>query len=264
MADLTQELLDIAYGAGEKIMAYYGSDLAVTSKTDDSPLTKADLAAHHHIVDALAQLTPDIPVISEESAQAVAHDIRADWARFWLVDPLDGTKEFIKQTGSFTVNIGLVEHGIPSVGIVHAPATGITYVASPEGGAKKIAAPGQTPAPIAATTASLPDPPRIVASRDHAGPAVTALLAKLHGAECLSIGSSLKFCLVAEGAADIYLRDVPTMEWDTAAAHAVVLAAGAKLVVHPGHTPLAYNKPDLRNPSIVTATDQGLALLKSI
>lgn len=246
-------LQTIAEDAGREILRFYKKPLTVDAKADDSPLTQGDLASHRHIVAALAQAFPEIPVVSEEDPERDEAILRAP--RWFVVDPLDGTKEFIKETGSFTVNIGLIEHGVPTCGIVHVPVTGRTYGASPDSGAWRIDL-GEERVEIA--TVSAPEKLRIVASRDHAGTEVKALLERFPNAECLSIGSSLKFCLVAEGAADVYLRDVPTMEWDTAAAHAIVNAAGGQLLTHSEHQSLTYAKPDYRNGSLLTIGDPSL------
>ena len=246
-------LRDIAEAAGLETLRFYGKQLTVDAKADDSPLTQADLASHRLITTRLREAFPDIPVVSEEDGERDAAIATAP--RFFVVDPLDGTKEFIKKTGSFTVNIGLIEAGRPIAGIVHVPATGVTYGADSVAGAWR-AEQGEVPTPIQVSAASARL--RIVASRDHAGPEVKALLAKFPDAECLSIGSSLKFCLVAEGAADIYLRDVPTMEWDTAAAQAIVEIAGGAVLTHPEHKPLTYGKPEYRNGSLLTIGDHKL------
>jgi 3'(2'), 5'-bisphosphate nucleotidase len=243
---LTQ-LRQIAEAAGRETLRFYRQPLTVEAKADDSPLTQADLASHRLIVEHLRAQFPDIGIVSEEDGE---HQPLINPAQpFFIVDPLDGTKEFIKQTGSFTVNIGLVEQQRPVAGIVHVPASGLSYGADRNGAWK--AEVNQTPLPITATPIASENL-RIVASRDHAGPEVTALLERFPQAECLSIGSSLKFCLVAEGAADLYLRDVPTMEWDTAAAQAIVEAARGVVLNHPAHTPLAYGKPEYRNGSLLT------------
>ncbi|MDB4385468.1 3'(2'),5'-bisphosphate nucleotidase CysQ [Opitutaceae bacterium] len=250
---MIESLQTIAEEAGRKILRFYGTPLTVDAKADDSPLTQADLASHRHIVAALADAFPDIPVVSEEDTERDEAILKAP--RWFVVDPLDGTKEFIKETGSFTVNIGLIENCVPTCGIVHVPVSGRTYGASPESGAWRI-----DPDEVRVTIdiAPAPEKLRIVASRDHAGTEVKALLERFPDAECLSIGSSLKFCLVAEGEADVYLRDVPTMEWDTAAAHAIVNAAGGQLLTHPEHQTLTYAKTDYRNGSLLTIGDASL------
>lgn len=247
------QLRSIAEAAGRETLRFYGRPLTVDAKADDSPLTQADLASHRLILAQLHDVFPDIPVVSEEDGERDPSLTSAP--RWFVVDPLDGTKEFIKQTGSFTVNIGLIEAGRPVAGIVHVPATGVTYGADAASGAWRAEA-GAAPTRIGVSAA--PARLRIVASRDHAGPEVKALLQRFPDAECLSIGSSLKFCLVAEGAADLYLRDVPTMEWDTAAAQAIVEIAGGAVLTHPAHQPLAYGKSDYRNGSLLTIGDRKL------
>ena len=258
MSDLLTHALDAARAGGRAILGYYKQPLPHDVKADDSPLTQADLAAHRAILDRLTAATPDIPVLSEESDPG---DLaaRSSWRRFWCVDPLDGTKEFIKATtGEFTVNIALVEDGEPVLGVVHVPVQDATYFAA-DGLAWKQTGDAE-PARIA--TRALPDRQLVVvASRDHAGPEVAAFLdrATLDGreVESASMGSSLKFCLVAEGAADVYPRTVPTFEWDTAAAQAVVEAAGGGVSTRDGRR-LAYNKDDLRNPSVFAWGDSDL------
>ena len=239
--------------AGRLILTHYGKPIPVEVKADDSPLTQADRAAHYLLVDRLRALAPDVPVLSEESP---AHEIegREAWTRFWCVDPLDGTKEFIKGTGEFTVNVALIENGEAVLGVVHVPVKGLTYFATREGGAFKQVGDAE-PEKIAIRAAD-PKALTVVASRDHAGPAVGAFVENLKASgaavDLTSMGSSLKFCLVAEGAADLYPRTVPTMEWDTAAAQAVVEAAGGRLTTLDGKR-LRYNKAVLRNPSVMTA-----------
>lgn len=250
---MLSQLREIAEAAGRETLRFYGKQFTVDAKSDNSPLTQADLASHHLIAARLREAFPDIPVVSEEDGERDASITSAP--RWFVVDPLDGTKEFIKQTGSFTVNIGLVENSRPIAGIVHVPATGATYGADQGGGAWR-AELGEDPVSIRVIPAS--ERLRIVASRDHAGPEVKALLARFPDAECLSIGSSLKFCLVAEGAADAYLRDVPTMEWDTAAAQAIVETAGGFVLTHPAHQPLVYGKPHYRNGALLTIGDRTL------
>lgn len=247
------ELLKIARAAGREILRFYEGDASVQRKADDSPLTLADLASHRLICDELARQFPDIPICSEEGLENQRPD--DDKSCFWLVDPLDGTKEFIKKTGHFTVNIALIEYGTPIYGVIHVPATGVSYHAGAGSGAYRID-PGGRERPI--RVGAPPVVPRFVASRDHAGPEVKRLLSRFPGAECLSIGSSLKFCLVAEGSADIYLRDVPTMEWDTAAAHALLKEAGGNLHTWPDLKPLTYGKSEHRNGAIVALGDPGL------
>ena len=251
--DMLDAVRTITAEAGRLILTHYGKPIPVEVKSDDSPLTQADRAAHHLLSDRLRALAPDVPVLSEESPAAEIAG-REGWRRFWCVDPLDGTKEFIKGTGEFTVNVALIEDGEPVLGVVHVPVKGITYYAAKgEGAFKQVG--GAAPERIHARAADAAHL-TVVASRDHAGPAVGAFVENLKAAgsevDLTSMGSSLKFCLVAEGAADLYPRTVPTMEWDTAAAQAVVEAAGGTLTTLDGER-LRYNKPVLRNPSVLAA-----------
>ena len=250
---MLQNILETARAAGQAILAHYGKEIPIDHKADNSPLTQADLAAHHLIFDSLTSSYPDIPVVSEEGELP---DPSTIGDRFWLVDPLDGTKEFIRKRGSFTVNIALIQNGVPILGVVYAPALEETYWATENEGAWH-SEDGSEPVAIHASQPA--SPLRIVASRDHAGAEVTALLERYPDASCLSIGSSLKFCLVAAGQADAYLRDIPTMEWDTAAAHAIIRASGATLLNWPSLEPLAYGKSDWRNGSILTVSSKDLA-----
>lgn len=239
---LAQTVLRIAKEAGDKIMAIYENDFAIYEKQDTSPLTEADLAAHNVIVDALTAES-DLPILSEESAD-ISWDERKQWHSYWLVDPLDGTKEFIKKNGEFTVNIALIENGKPTMGIVYAPALNKSYVGIVgEGAWTEIN--GEF-APISATKHSGNDVWKIVGSRSHQSPEIQNLLAQLIGeTELVAMGSSLKLCLVAEGEAHLYPRLGPTSEWDTGAAHAVAIAAGAKVTVLDPANPLDSNAEDL-------------------
>jgi 3'(2'), 5'-bisphosphate nucleotidase len=243
-----RELLDatraIAVEAGRRILDVYERDFAVTQKDDRSPLTEADGAANEIIVARLMALTPDIPVLSEESA-SVDYAERARWTRFWLVDPLDGTKEFIKRNGEFTVNIALIENGRPVLGVVYVPVLGDIYSACRGAGAFRQKSECK-PEAIHARRFER-GKPIVVASRSHAGPETVEFLKNLGPHDTVSMGSSLKFCLVAAGTADVYPRLGPTMEWDTAAAQCVVEEAGGRVTDTRG-VPLAYNKPDLHNP----------------
>ena len=251
MANHIEELCDLAVKAGRKIMRFYKNSTEITLKKDASPLTAADRASHEFLVQSLQELTPNVPVISEESDQAV-NGTHACASRFWLVDPLDGTKEFIKGTDEFTVNIALVEDGRPVLGVVHAPALNLTYYGGQTIGAWRRKA-DETPVSIVTRKAN-GSKMAVVASKDHAGPRVGALLSRLREPELRSMGSSLKFCLVAEGKADLYLRDLPTMEWDTAAAQSVVEAAGGGVYSLDGK-PLRYGKLLLENPALMTVGD---------
>lgn len=255
---MLNEVLKLARDAGQRVMAIYDAgESGAQRKVDGSPLTEADLASHHTIIAGLKQLTPDLPVLSEESAE-VGYDARQHWQRFWLIDPLDGTKEFIKRNGEFTVNIALIENGRPVLGVVHAPALGLSYFAEQGGGAFRQL--GEN-APVAITVAlhNEHEKIRMVGSRSHADPRQENLVAHLGECEFQSMGSSLKLCLVADGSAHLYPRLGPTMEWDTAAAHSVVLEAGGVVCNSRGEE-LRYNKTDLHNPPFVVlaAADQQL------
>ncbi len=235
----------LAVNASAKIMAIYDSaSVMVETKDDDSPLTIADLASHEALVEGLNRLTPDIPVLSEEAA-GVDPEIRLGWQRFWLVDPLDGTKEFIKRNGEFTVNIALVEDNHPVMGVVWVPARNMGYFAiRGEGAFRQVE--GEAPQRL---QVQLPasQPPRVVGSRSHAGESLQAYLGALGEHEMVPVGSALKFCLVAEGTADVYPRLGPTWAWDTAAAQCVVEESGGRVVDAKGQ-PLRYNtREDLRN-----------------
>lgn len=248
---LLEAVCDVAREAGRATLPFHRVPLTVERKADDSPLTAADQAAHTHIVTALRRLTPELPVLSEESEERERAG-RRDWATFWLVDPLDGTKEFIKGSGEFTVNIALISHGEPVFGVVHVPVTGVTYWGARGQGAFRVD-PGGAPVALR-TRAAVMDRLVVVASRDHAGPRVQALLGRLPTASTASLGSSLKFCLIAEGRADFYPRFQPTCEWDTAAAQAVLEAAGGAVTDTEGRR-LVYNKEQLGNPSFLAFGD---------
>lgn len=253
---------EIAIAAGCEILDVYNSDQAieVSTKQDDSPLTDADRRAHRLIVDRLGSLTPDIPLLSEES-DAIDYSVRKYWQRYWLIDPLDGTKEFINRNGEFTVNIALIENGQSVAGVVHVPVTGISYFGGIEMGAWKQdtnRADSEMQA-IACRPMQEKAGVRIVASRRHLGEQLDALVGKIekHFGETtlLSMGSSLKMCLLAEGGADIYPRMAPTCEWDTAAAHGILFAAGGE-IVDLQFQPLRYNsKSELLNPYFIALAD---------
>ena len=229
----------LAREAGAAIMAVYARDFSATHKQDLSPLTEADTTAHEVIVRGLAKLQPPLPVLSEE---AVGDFSGADDAgRYWLVDPLDGTREFIKRNGEFTVNIALVENGRAVLGVVYAPAPNVAYLAAQGLGAFKISADGRR-MPIRVAEHREGSPWRVVGSRSHAGDSLAGFLHRLGSHELVSMGSSLKFCLVAEGAADVYPRLGPTSLWDTAAAQCVVEQAGGAVIRLTGE-PVSYADP---------------------
>jgi 3'(2'), 5'-bisphosphate nucleotidase len=259
---LLPDVVAISLKAGQAILEVYADPAnAVMTKSDNSPLTQADLAADRVISAGLNELALGWPLLSEESAQ-IAYDERKNWNRFWLIDPLDGTKEFIKRNGEFTVNIALIENGEPILGVVYAPVLDICYFAARDVGAfiQRISSPAL---PIVVKSAVPGETLKIVASRSHADERTAALLQRLGEHECISMGSSLKLCLVAEGAAHVYPRLGPTMEWDTAAAHAVVKYAGGKVCDWTGKE-LIYNKPDLHNPEFLVIDEQDSKLLAKI
>ena len=244
--ELIVSTVKIAKKAGKAINQIYNSDFNYELKSDSSPITAADNLSHKIITESLKILTPEIPIISEENCE-IDYKTRAQWSQYWLVDPLDGNKEFINKNGEFTVNIALVRADTPVLGVVHVPVTGVTYLGGEGVGAfKEDAGERKTIACRARTT-----PVVMVASRSHGGEAVEKLEAfireEVGEVERASMGSSLKLCLVAEGSADIYPRLAQTSEWDTAAAHAVVTAAGG-VVVNTAFEPLQYNKEDILNP----------------
>lgn len=253
LAGLLEPVAALAQQAGEKILAVYNSDeFSVEEKSDNSPLTAADLASHHAIVEGLAALTPDTPILSEESA-SLPYAERSAWQRYWLVDPLDGTREFIKRNGEFTVNIALIEDGVAVLSVVHVPVTGISYLACKGQGAFKQEAAGERRAIKVRKLGA--GPLMVVGSRSHRGDSLNAFLGRLGDHEMVGMGSSLKLCLVAEGVADIYPRLGPTSEWDTAAAQCVVEQAGG-FVTDTAMQPLRYNTKDsLLNPFFLVFGD---------
>jgi 3'(2'), 5'-bisphosphate nucleotidase len=244
-----QTIVRIAREAGEKILEIYQTaDFNVAMKVDNSPLTRADIASHEHILKQLQSLSSE-PVLSEES-KTTSYQERSQWKQFWLVDPLDGTKEFIKRNGEFTVNIALVKDGKVVLGVVHTPALDVTYYAVKGGGAFKQDLEG-----VKAIRAKqkVDETLQVVASRSHAGQETQDLLtalAKDYTVNLVSKGSALKLCLVAEGAAHFYPRLGPTMEWDTAAAQCVAEEAGATVTDMKGVS-LSYNKENLLNPFFI-------------
>jgi 3'(2'), 5'-bisphosphate nucleotidase len=259
--ELIKPLVALARAAGDRILEVYATDFSVQSKNDESPLTLADLASHRTIVPGLRELAPDIPIISEEGGLPPFAE-RGKWHRYWLIDPLDGTKEFVNRNGEFTVNIALVVNGRPVLGVVHVPVQHTTYTGCEGHGADKRIGDGRAQKIHVAAKASLP--PRVVGSRSHRGASLDAFLERLGAFDMVPMGSSLKFCVVAEGGADVYPRLGPTSEWDTAAAQAVVEQAGGRVVTVDG-TALAYNrKDDILNPwfVVIGARDRDwLALL---
>jgi 3'(2'), 5'-bisphosphate nucleotidase len=284
--ELIAAAVKAAIEAGEAILEIYDQDFEIETKGDNSPLTAADKASHEIIVGAL-EATP-FPVLSEESAK-IAYEDRKHWTTYWLVDPLDGTKEFIKKNGEFTVNIALVEHGVPTLGIVYVPVGDTLYLGAEHGALKAVSCRGKSVGELLSSadpcrvSGDPSSPLRVVASKSHCNDETRKFIAdleELYGeVELVSRGSSLKLCMVADGSADLYPRIAPTMEWDTAAAHAVVLAAGGAVFEYDSslppesysvhgdermaqsganampHAPCAlhYNKENLLNPYFVVS-----------
>jgi 3'(2'), 5'-bisphosphate nucleotidase len=260
MSDSTSDLAALARGccgiartAGTAIMRVYAGDFAVERKDDNSPLTEADLAAHRAIVDGLRILTPQIPVLSEESAEQVAWSERRHWVRYWLVDPLDGTREFVKRNGEFTVNIALIEDHQPTLGVVFAPVMNAMYWAW-RGGHARFDDGGEH-RDVELRTHKRRDPLIVAGSRSHADARLVSALAKLGPHELKALGSSLKFCRAASGEVDLYIRYGLTSEWDTAAGQCVLEQAGGRVLTMDGQS-LRYNtKESLLNPDFLACGD---------
>jgi len=242
---LLDPVIDIAREAGRRILEVYATDFDVEHKEDRSPLTEADMAAHDVIDAGLSALSPDVPVLSEEDSKLPFAE-RSAWQRYWLVDPLDGTREFIKRNGEFTVNIALIDGHEPVLGVVYAPVPDVCYYACRGNGAWKQA--GENAAEMIHVRSRCDKHVIVAGSRSHRGTSLETFLNNLPSYEIISMGSSLKSCLVAEGLADIYARLGPTSEWDTAAAQCVVEEAGG-LLTDTVMRPLRYNTKDsLLNP----------------
>ncbi|CAN5683444.1 3'(2'),5'-bisphosphate nucleotidase CysQ [soil metagenome] len=258
--EVREGVIAIAHAAATAILGVYAHDFDVARKDDASPLTEADLAAHRCIVAGLQALTPDIPVLSEESAEGIRLDVRRGWDSLWVVDPLDGTREFVKRNGEFTVNIALVEAGVPVFGVIQAPVTGTLWHGARGDGAFRRDGDGET---AARSRTPATAPLRVAGSRSHLDPRTAALMARIAAdtgsdIEPLALGSSLKFCQLAEGAMDVYPRFGPTSEWDTAAGQAILEAAGG-CVLDPRGRPFRYNQRDtLLNGDFIALGDPGL------
>lgn len=236
-----QALLHGVEEAGHQVLILYQQGFTVETKADKSPLTEADLLAHRMLTGLLQDITPGVPVLSEESGM-VPYETRRSWQRYWLVDPIDGTKEFISKNGEFTLNVALIEDGLPVFGMVHAPVRATIWWGHQGKGAWK----RQGDCNEAIHVRALPDPEqspwKVVGSRSHGAAAFQMFRSRLPRHECVTMGSSLKLCLIAEGEADLYPRLGPTSEWDTAAAHAVVMAAGGEVFDAVTLEPLRYNR----------------------
>ena len=244
-----RDIIRLSIEAGEAIMEVYREeDVGVEVKSDNSPVTRADIAAHNIIEAGLEKLTPEIPLLSEESGE-LSYETRKGWSRYWLVDPLDGTKEFIHKRSEFTVNIALIDKGEPVFGVVYVPVQEVIYYGTAGKGAMKVGTDG-TVTELSVKGYSLGERPSLVVSKSHRGEALEAFISSLGDINIKDFGSSLKLCVVAEGDADLYPKFGPTMEWDTAAAQAVVEAAGGRVTDHSGER-LRYNKEDLHNPDFM-------------
>ncbi|MEO7252098.1 MAG: 3'(2'),5'-bisphosphate nucleotidase CysQ [Arenimonas sp.] len=249
-----EPVLQLARDAGAAIMQIYVQDFSVEHKDDCSPLTAADMAAHHLIVDGLQRLTPDIPVLSEESA-SIAWAERRTWARYWLVDPLDGTREFVRKNGEFTVNIALIDAGVAVFGVVYAPALDELHYGIRDIGA--FICDGDSRVPVASRRPAVA-PLRVAGSRSHMDARSAAAIQRMGEVSLLGMGSSLKFCRMAEARLDVYPRFAPTSEWDTAAGQCVLEAAGGVVLTLDGK-PLRYNgKDSLLNPDFLALGDPDL------
>lgn len=271
--------IDAAIQAGKSVLDVYATDFTVDHKADDSPLTLADRKSHRILVEALAPT--QLPVLSEEGRH-LPYMERKDWQRFWLLDPLDGTKEFVKRNGEFTINIALIDRQAPILGVIYVPVQDVLYFGTIAGGAFKLASAGKAWSQIVAKEtdsekirqalvqaseplpcpSSIPAVFTIVGSRSHSTPEVDRIkqkMTQIHGEVALiSAGSSLKLCMVAEGRAHLYPRTGPTMEWDTAAGQAIAEAAGARVLEFESRRPLLYNKENLLNPWFVVEREQQL------
>jgi 3'(2'), 5'-bisphosphate nucleotidase len=262
---LLPDLVDLAAAAGEAILEVYDSDFAVETKADESPLTQADLASHRVIVAGLTKLTPDIPILSEE-ADPPAYAVRQGWDRYWLIDPLDGTKEFVSRNGEFTVNIALIVGHSAELGVVGLPTRSLVYTGDTVAGLAQcfdLSIPDAAPRKLGGRSWQDAGGLVIVASRSHGGERleryVSALESRFGAVARTPVGSSLKLCILAEGRADIYPRLGPTSEWDIAAAHAVLSAAGGDVWAIDGN-PLLYNAEDnLLNPEFIAVADRSFA-----
>jgi 3'(2'), 5'-bisphosphate nucleotidase len=252
-----QKINSIAKKAGDEIMRIYQQDFDVDYKKDNSPLTKADIHSNEVIIKNLENLYPDIPILSEENKE-IPYEIRKNWEYFWLIDPLDGTKEFVKKNGEFTVNIALIYKNIPVLGAIYAPALNLLYYAQKEKGAykqEKNKKPQRLPIYNHTDNGTL----KVIVSKSHYNQETKEFVNNLKNQykktiEFIHIGSSLKLCLIAEGKADIYPRLAPTMEWDTAAGQVIVEQAGGKVIEFKNKKYLKYNKQNLLNPYFIVKT----------
>lgn len=249
-----QKINSIAKKAGNEIMKIYQQDFDVDYKADNSPLTKADIHSNEVIIKNLENLHPDIPILSEEN-KAIPYNIRKNWEYFWLIDPLDGTKEFVKKNGEFTVNIALIYKNMPVLGVIYAPVLNLLYYAQKDRGAFKQEK-NKKPQRLPIYNQTNNDTLKVIISKSHYNQETKEFVDNLKNQyekiEFINIGSSLKFCLIAEGKADIYPRLAPTMEWDTAAGQIIVEQTGGKVIEYKNKKHLKYNKKNLHNPWFIS------------
>ena len=253
--NINEELLkisNISIEAGRIILDFYNKNLNITFKADETPLTQADLASNKLITDSIKKITPNIPILSEE--EFIEWDLRKEWKKYWLIDPLDGTKEFIKKNGEFTVNISLIENNRPTLGVIYAPVSNELYFAKKNFGSFKILTSKQLNTLDNAKKISIKinktNKVKIIGSRSHSNPILQKWVSKnFNDFQILQKGSSLKFCLIAEGFADIYPRFGPTSEWDIAAGHIILEEAGGKLKSIDNKEILYNEKEDILNPN---------------
>ena len=264
--DLMNGVIDIARQAGFAIMEVYKTKFDIDTKEDKrgdeiyrSPVTEADKRAHIIIMEGLKKLTPDIPLISEEGHE-ISFEERSKWGAYWLIDPLDGTKEFIKKNDEFTVNIAFLKKNQPVFGVVYAPALNKLYFGSSEKGSFKSNAVDDI-IPISVKS-QVTQPVQIAVSRSHPSPKMNSFISQFDKYDLHPMGSSLKICSVSDGTVHFYPRLGPTMEWDTAASHAIIRAAGGELINVGTNEPLEYNKKDLLNPEFIAGNMQNIQSLK--
>ena len=258
---LIKSVKSIAVAAGSAIMDVYHMDYDIEIKTDNSPVTDADKKANTIIIKKLNQLTPDIPILSEEGRN-IPFSERSNWTSFWLIDPLDGTKEFIKKNDEFTVNIALIQNGKPIFGVVYAPALDILYWGEVGAGAYKKS--GDSAEVKINILDELNSPVLVAGSRSHPSERMNAFMGQFKESEVRPMGSSLKVCLVADGSVHLYPRLGPTMEWDTGAAHAILKASGGEAIIYGTNEPLRYNKENLLNPEFIASSSSVISTINHL
>ena len=259
--EIIQEVIALSRLAGSAIMEVYNTDFDIHIKNDNSPVTEADTKANAVITEGLKEINPEIPILSEEGRD-VPFEERSKWETFWLVDPLDGTKEFIKKNDEFTINIALLKKNQPVFGVVFAPALDILFWGCQDRGAFKSIS-GNSHIPVAVNS-QLSDPVIIAGSRSHQNIKMNTFTSQFEKYEVKPMGSSLKICSVADGSVHFYPRLGPTMEWDTGAAHAVLRAAGGEIIKYGTYEPLEYNKRNLLNPEFLAGHVNAIRSLEPV